>query len=69
MNDVIRCNACGARLRDTFVAVCPACRADLAAAEFHRERVGSVVRRAVLGLVGVVVLLVIPKLFRLWTGG
>jgi hypothetical protein len=53
MNEVIRCNACGSRLADTFVAMCPACRADLEKAGHYRERVDSVLRRAVLALVGV----------------
>jgi hypothetical protein len=66
MNEVIRCNACGARLVDTFADVFPACRADLKQAGLHLERVGSVLRRSMLGLVGVVVFLVIPKVFRLW---
>ena len=69
MKEVIRCGACGARLVDTLVAVSPACRADLEKAAHHRERVGSAVRRAALALVGVVVVLVFPKLYRVWTGG
>jgi hypothetical protein len=68
MKAVTRCNTCGARLVDTSADACPACRADLATAGLHRERVGYAMRRALLALDGVVVLLVIPKLFRLWTG-
>jgi hypothetical protein len=69
MADVIRCNACGVRLRDTFADLCPTCHADLARVGRHRERVGGVVRRSLLAFVGVIVLMVLPRLFRLWTGG
>lgn len=68
MADVIRCNACGARLRDTFADLCPTCRADLAAAGVRQERASWAVRRILLTLVGVVVLMLIPRVLGLWTG-
>lgn len=68
MADVVHCTACGARLRDTFADLCPTCRADLASAGLRQERASWAVRRVLLALTGVVVLMLLPRLFRLWTG-
>jgi hypothetical protein len=69
MVDVVHCTACGARLRDTFADLCPTCRADLAVAGVRQERASWAVGRVLLALVGVVVLMVLPRLFRFWVGG